>query len=146
MINPTAKEPKRHMGQTRNDSIHKHSSQPERIQISRRLRLLGIEIAERKLHSGYRCRRRNCNQRQLQFGWLYRATNAGLAGLASDGAVIASDFNAFRLDYGGAGPLIFDFDGIGGVNVTEFNFFPVAIWRYQLPTVSGKDLNAIVGR
>jgi hypothetical protein len=40
-----------------------------------------------------------------------------------NGAVTATDFNAFRLVYGTAGPSIFDFDGVGGVSAIDFNEF-----------------------
>jgi hypothetical protein len=46
-----------------------------------------------------------------------------------DGAVTASDFAAFRLDYGSPGPSIFDFDGVGGVTAGDFNNFRL---RYGL--------------
>jgi hypothetical protein len=46
-----------------------------------------------------------------------------------DGAVTASDFAAFRLDYGSGGPSIFDFDGVGGVTAGDFNNFRL---RYGL--------------
>jgi predicted outer membrane repeat protein len=46
-----------------------------------------------------------------------------------DGAVTATDFNAFRLDYGSPGPSIFDFDGVGGVTAGDFNNFRL---RYGL--------------
>jgi hypothetical protein len=40
-----------------------------------------------------------------------------------NGAVTATDFNAFRLAYNTAGPSIFDFDGVGGVTAIDFNEF-----------------------
>jgi hypothetical protein len=46
-----------------------------------------------------------------------------------NGGVTATDFNAFRLVYGTAGPSIFDFDGVGGVSASDFNQFRL---RYGL--------------
>jgi hypothetical protein len=40
-----------------------------------------------------------------------------------NGAVTATDFNAFRLDYGSSGPSIFDYDNAGGVSAIDFNEF-----------------------
>jgi hypothetical protein len=40
-----------------------------------------------------------------------------------DGAVTATDFNLFRLDYGTTGNSIFDFDGNGSVTAADFNAF-----------------------
>jgi parallel beta-helix repeat protein len=40
-----------------------------------------------------------------------------------DGAVTATDFNFFRLDYGTTGNSIFDFDGNGSVTAADFNAF-----------------------
>jgi hypothetical protein len=40
-----------------------------------------------------------------------------------NGRVSATDFNAFRLAYGSAGPSIFDFNGDGQVSASDFNQF-----------------------
>jgi len=40
-----------------------------------------------------------------------------------NGSVVASDFNAFRLQYGSSGPSIFDYNGDNQVTAADFNEF-----------------------